>query len=63
MFLRGYELLGGCGDVFVEFEPVYPYVEDALADVFKLPTTESVSTEVSETALEQLMPVNSAHRF
>ena len=24
LFLRGYELLGGCGDVFAEFEPVHP---------------------------------------
>ena len=45
--------------MFDEFKPVHPYVEDALADVFELPTLESVSTEVSETAVEQLMPVNS----
>ena len=59
LFLRGYELLGGCGDVFAEFEPVYPYEKDTLVHIFELPTMDSVSTEVSETAVEQLMPVNS----
>ena len=59
LFLRGYELLGGCGDVFTEFEPVHPYENDTLIDIFELPTMDSVSTEVSETAVEQLMPVNS----
>ena len=59
LFLRGYELLGGCGDVFAEFEPVHPYVEDALAENFELQTLDSVSQEVSETAVEQLLPVRS----
>ena len=59
LFLRGYELLGGCGDVFAEFEPVHPYVGDHLADIFELPTLDSVTSGVSETAVEQLMPVDS----
>ena len=45
--------------MFAEFKPVHPYIKDALADIFELPTMDSVSTEVSETAVEQLMPVNS----
>ena len=44
--------------MFAEFEPVHPYEKDALADVFELPTIDSVSTEVSETAVEQRMPVS-----
>ena len=59
LFLRGYELLGGCGDVFAEFEPAHPYVGDHLADIFELPTLDSVTSGVSEIAVEQLMPVDS----
>ena len=53
------DTLGGCGDVFTEFEPAHPYVGDHLADIFELPTLDSVTSEVSETAVEQLMPVDS----
>ena len=59
LFLRSYELLGGSGDVFAAFEPVHPYVGDTLAENFELPTLESVSEEVSESAIEQLLPVRS----
>ena len=46
--------------MFAEFVPVYPYEkDDTLAHIFELPTMDSVTTEVSETAVEQLMPVNS----
>ena len=58
LFLRSYELLGGCGEVFEQFEPAHPYVEDSLGERFELPTLESFSGEVSETAVEQLIPVN-----
>ena len=44
--------------MFAESEPNHPYL-DALAAIFELPTMDSVTSEVSETAVEQLMPVNS----
>jgi hypothetical protein len=59
LFLRSYELLGGCADVFEGFEPMHPYVEDAVVDKFELPTLTSVVKEVSDTEIEQLLPVSS----
>ena len=59
LFLRSYELLGGCAGVFEEFEPMHPYVEDAVVDKFELPTLASVAEEVSDTEVEQLLPVGS----
>ena len=59
LFLRSYELLGGCSNVFDKFEPIHPYMEDTLGEGFELPTLESVAVEVSDTEVEQLLPIGS----
>ena len=43
--------------MFDQFEPMHPYVEDTLGEGFELPTLESVAKEVSDTEVEQLLPV------